>query len=138
MIAEFKIRKIPFLFDKEQGITLLLVVVLLSALLTISVGIFNVVFGQILISGEVSDSFRALYAADEGLEKLLYRDRVLRELCAAPCTMSSSGRIDAKSGGCYEFIVTKTAAPLTTMKVTGEYRCAAPSRVVRRSFEVEY
>ena len=131
--------KAHFIFEK-QGITLLLVVVLLSALLTISIGIFNVVFGQILISGEVGDSFRALYAADEGLEKLLYRDRVLRDTCipSPSCTEKSSAKVVVQSGGCYEFIMTKTNAPLTTIKVTGQYRCDTSLRIVRRAFEVEY
>src|SRR3989338_10000544 len=58
---------------QKQGITLLLVVVLLSAILSISIGIFNVVYGEFRISGEVADSFRALYAADEGIAHPLSR-----------------------------------------------------------------
>ncbi|OHA01192.1 MAG: hypothetical protein A3H71_03035 [Candidatus Sungbacteria bacterium RIFCSPLOWO2_02_FULL_48_13b] len=63
-----------FLFpERNSGITLLLVILVLSALMTISLGIFNLIFTELRISGELSSSFRALYAADQGMDFMFYR-----------------------------------------------------------------
>lgn len=124
--------------SRQQGIALLLVVVLLSAILSIGIGIFNVVFGELQISGEASDSFLAAYAADQGLEKMLYRDRILGEICPTPgsdCFPAQT--FDIQSGGCYTIRVSKNGG--TDIVVYGQYRCgAAPSRVVKRGFQVTY
>lgn len=124
----------------ESGITLLLVMVILSALLSISIGIFNVVFGQIKISGDLADSFIAFYAADQAIEKMLYRDRTLAEICAGgpgnPCY--TEGSTDVQSGGCYKIRVSKVSG-ITTVAAFGQYRCGAtPSRVVKRGFQLTY
>src|SRR3990167_324040 len=58
--------------QKQSGITLLLVILVLASLMTISIGIFNVAYTEIVISRELTSSFRALYAADQGIEYMLY------------------------------------------------------------------
>lgn len=125
----------------EQGITLLLVVVLLSAILSIGIGIFNLTIGQIRISGEISDSFIALYAADQGIERTLYRDRNIGPLCDVededPCT-AEEVQPSLLGGGCYEMFLRKSGSN-TTIQVTGQYRCGAnPVRVIKRGFSVSY
>lgn len=124
---------------QEQGITLLLVVAILSSLLSISLGIFNIIFGQIRISGEIADSFVSFYAADQGIEKILYRDRQLKEICPVPsmsCYTETGSA--AFSGGCYDITVNKVGVD-TQIKVLGQYRCGTnPSRVVKRGFDVTY
>jgi len=130
----------PLRFEPKRGIALLLVVVLLSALLSISLGIFNVVFGQLKISGEISDSFVAFYAADQGIEKTLYRDRIQGELCTiAPgpnCFVETN--IDVQSGGCYTLRLSRVSSS-TEIITSGQYRCGAnPNRVVKRGFQVDY
>lgn len=69
---------------KNQGVTLLLVVVVLSAILTISVGMANIIFGQIKISGESSDSLLAFLAADRAIERKLYEVLVHKNICQGP------------------------------------------------------
>lgn len=138
-MAKMKQQK-NYRIDDERGITLLLVVVLLSAILSISVGIFNVVFGQIRISGEIADSFVAFYAADQGIEKILYRDRVLEDVCASEQGASChiEGPTDVASGACYSVRVSKIASQ-TDIVVFGQYRCgSSPNRVVKRGFDVSY
>lgn len=131
---------------REKGITMLLVVAILSSLLSISVGIFDVIFGQIQLSGEISDSFSAFYAADEGIEKTLYLDRITNinnplGICAgtgggAGCYTALA--VNAQSGGCYDIAVDKVGAS-TNLKVLGQYRCGAnPVRVVKRGFNLTY
>lgn len=123
----------------NRGITLLLVVVLLSALFSISIGIFNVVLGQIKISGEVADSFVAFYAADQGIEKMLFRDRIIAEICPTPGTNCFGPQtFDVESGGCYAIRVSKTGGA-TEIITSGQYRCGTnPLRVVKRGFQVNY
>lgn len=142
----------------EKGITLLLVVVILSAVLSISIGIFGVIFGQLLISGEAGDSLRALYAADQGVERTLYRDRTGRAVPEqgnlANGYAEDSREANLRGGGlaagsCYTAQAQKNSATReTTITVTGQYRelsdqaiCGAGSdtqRVVKRRFEVRY
>ena len=124
---------------KKEGITLLLVVIILSALLSISIGIFNVVLGQIRISGEIADSFVAFYAADQGIEKMLLRDRVLNEICPTPgANCFPAQTFDVESGACYTIRVSKTGGS-TEIVVSGQYRCGInPMRVVKRGFQVTY
>ncbi len=127
-------------FPKNKGITLLLVVVILSALLSISIGIFNVVFGQLQISGEAADSFIALYATDQGIERALYRDRVQGALCAdgGGVDCYTEGPTSIQSGGCYELRVSKIGG-VTEIVSAGQYRCGInPIRVVKRGFLVSY
>lgn len=125
----------------KRGITLLLVVVILSALFSISLGIFNLVFGQILISGEVEDSFRAFYAADRGLERIFYRDRVDGGL---PDGYQEDNTNIKSEIGCFRITVRKTedncgAGNNTCVTSIGQYRCGInPSRVVKRGFSVSY
>ncbi len=123
----------------QKGVSLLLVVVLLSALLSVSIGIFNVVLGQIRISGEIADSFIALYAADQSIEKILYLDRIKEDICEVEgpdCYVA--GPVDVSSGGCYFIRVSKTGS-VTEITAAGQYRCGTnPVRVVKRGLQVTY
>ncbi|QQG45686.1 MAG: hypothetical protein HYW89_02075 [Candidatus Sungiibacteriota bacterium] len=123
----------------KNGITLLLVVVLLSAIFSISLGIFNVVFGELRLSGEIADSFTAFYAADQGIEKILYRDRVQREVCTTGgANCYTEGPTDIQSVGCYTLRMSKVGGN-TEIVIAGQYRCGAnPQRVVKRGFQVNY
>ncbi len=130
----------------QKGITLLLVIVILSAILSISIGIFNVIFGQILLSGEIGDSFRAFYAADQGVERMLWRDRNGGPIA----DQEEQSRRDGLTGGaldldaCFSASITKADIPgisedQVTIRSTGEYRCqGAGRRVVRRGLEILY
>ncbi|TSC78668.1 MAG: hypothetical protein G01um101433_129 [Parcubacteria group bacterium Gr01-1014_33] len=123
--------------------TLLLVIVILSAILSIGIGVFSSIYGQLIISGQAENSLRALYAADQGIEKMLYRSRVLENCgsdgsdCSVPLTL-------AQSGGCYATQVTKTDIEPDgfldiVIKVTGSYRCDQTlARSVKRAFEITF
>lgn len=128
--------------NQERGITLLLVVVILSAILSIGIGIFNVILGQILLTGEVGDSFRALYASDQGIERTLYRDRSSGSPLADGSSENSTTA--GLSGGalslnsCYFMTVSKSGG-ITTIRANGEYPCGGTgSRFLKRGFEVTY
>ena len=57
---------------RKRGITLLLVILVMASLMTISLGIFNVSIIELQIAGDVTSSFRALYAADTANEIMQY------------------------------------------------------------------
>ncbi len=130
--------------ENNKGITLLLVVVILSALLSTSFGIFNVLYGEILISGEVKDTLNALYAADEGIEKVLYLDRQSPSLCAGSEGPNCVTFTKPDTGnGCYTATVGKgpgaCGAGLNTCAVSiGTSQCVAPRRIIKRSFQISY
>jgi hypothetical protein len=124
---------------QRQGITLLLVVVLLSAILSIGVGIFNIVFGELMIATEITDSFRALYAADQGIERTLYRDRQKREKCMKiPPECFEELNVKVQSGGLYSVRVSKSGGA-TDIVVAGQSREGVrASLIVKRGFRVSY
>ena len=136
-MSKYRIKKLK---SRNRGITLLLVIVLLSAMLSIGVGIFNVVFGELRISGEVNDSFRALYAADQGIERTLYLDRQEDTICplvqGIDCFVLAD--VPVQSGGSYGVRVSKHGG-VTDIVVAGQNREGAnPGRVVKRGFQVTY
>ena len=125
----------------ERGIILLLVVVLVAAILSVSLGVFNMMLGEFRISGDAADSFRALYAADEGFERTLYKDRQQGPLCSSiadPCVPIVT--VNVPSGACYEVRISRRALfPEMKIIVVGQYQCGVnPLRVVRRAFEAVY
>ncbi len=123
---------------ERAGITLLLVILILSAILSISLGILDVVLGEFRISGEITDSFIALYAADQGIERILYDDRVQGNICSGGGNCSYGPVQTALSNGsCYVLRLIRTGAD-TTVTSTGEYRCANTLLSVKRAFETAY
>lgn len=145
-----------FFIQSREGITLLLVILVMSALMTVSIGIFNISFTELRISGELGSSFRAFYAADRISEYALKQDRDGSSLCSqdspnpeTPCyTACSEGMPGCPesafdlppflNGSCGKVTITRFAN-LTTVRATGQFDCVAGSfRVVRRAFEVSY
>lgn len=123
--------------------TLLLVVLLLSVMITISAGIFSVVFGELRISGEITDSFTALYAADQGIELMHFCDRMPNSGCdpcqGQPQDSCTYGPVTTAlpNGACMTVQLSR-AGQQTTVISTGEYRCATPDLSVKRSFQSFY
>lgn len=126
----------------NKGITLLLVILVLSALLAISIGIFNLVFGEFRISGEISDSFVAFYAADRGMEKLLYMDRVADNVpgCggSGACQWGPTGPYSLENGACFRLIYRRLGSGDALAIAGGEYRCGISALSVQRAVETIY
>lgn len=132
------------LLTNNRGVTLLLVVVVLSAVLTISVGLANIIFGQIKISGDSGDSFLAFLAADRAIERKLYEVLVQRNICQGPgipssptiCnTHESLGGLGSNQG-CADVITLRepdnNADGFADIRITarGRFPCSNP-RVIR-------
>lgn len=56
----------------QKGISLLFVILIMSVILSISLGISTILLQQFRMTGEISDSIVAFYIADSGIEVALY------------------------------------------------------------------
>jgi len=154
MIKKSKVKSQKSKLFEEKGIVLLLVLLILSSLLSISIGIFNLTVGEIRISGEIVDSFIAFYAADQGIEKTLYLDRVSQNTV---CVNAQGNPVNGND--CYTddqilsnqsgFNVKVSKTPNSVeIRAVGQYQCpgiVGPGmcgtdtfRVVKRGFSVTY
>ncbi len=133
---------------EKKGITLLLVILVLTSLLSISLGIFTSVFTELRISGEIADSFVALYAADEAVERGLYLDRRNPEtsLCVPVVGLGCQyvgDQVQLANGSCYILKVDKTITEVSynfdvNMRASGEYRCGGGVTSVKRALQTSY
>lgn len=124
---------------KKDGVILLLVVVILTAIFSISIGVFSVIIGQVSISETFENSSLALYAADQGIEQALYRDRSEHDFGTGTTDYYPAAATVA-SGGCTHVVITKTTVADATITVTG---LSAPcgiitERTVARAFLTTY
>ncbi len=121
----------------RKGVTLFLTITLLSLTLSIAIGIFNLVYSEILISGEIRSSFFALYATDEIIERTTYLDKMMKVVCptlGADCYTTAFA--PALNGACSLVRVTKNFTTRKT-EVTGigQYPCDSASPLLtKRSF----
>jgi len=65
-------------FKSGAGFTLLLASLIASILLSVGIGIFNIVFKEFLLTSTARESHAAFYSADAGVECALYWDLVAR------------------------------------------------------------
>ncbi|MBI4132861.1 MAG: hypothetical protein HY473_02145 [Candidatus Sungbacteria bacterium] len=137
--------------DSRPGITFLLVILILSALLAISINISNIVVGQIRLSGEIGDSLVALYAADQGIEYLLYCDRVAGANCDSadpPCLggtgdctygpQSPGARWSPAAADSCTIVTLTRQGDNVTLTSSGEFRCGNPQVSVKRALRAFY
>ena len=135
----------------RPGITFLLVILILAALLAISLNIFNTVFGTIRLSGEIGDSLVALYAADQGIEYLLYCDRVPGANCdpsVPPCLggtgnctygpQSPGPRWSSSAADSCTIVTFIRNGSNITVTSSGEFRCGNPQVSVKRALQAFY
>ena len=106
---------------KQNGIALLLTVVILSAVTLIAVLIADIVIVQLKLAKDIGDSQAAIYAADSGVEWQLYQIR--KGVAAASPAMSNGATVETTVTG---------AAPNFTIKSLGSYQS------VKRQFEINF
>ena len=130
------------LSQNRKGVTLLLMVVLLAAFLSIAVGIINILLGELFAVEQTGRSSQAFYAAEIGMERALYRDRV-QDGCSIAGSCNESG-IALPNGACYTVrLVTGPSAGCTApstrcVDVSGVSLCAPATRYVQRQFDLRY
>lgn len=76
-------------FIKEEGISLYLAVIIMAILLAIVLGMTAILLSQIRMIKGMENSVVAFYAADTGIERVLYQDKMCRqdgcEVLSWPC-----------------------------------------------------
>lgn len=87
----FTFRKKPDEFQNlESGVSLYFAVIITSLLLAITLGLSTILISQIKILKEMGDSVIAFFAADTGMEKILFLDTTcLKSNCTSTLTLGS-------------------------------------------------
>ncbi len=94
-------------FSNQKGVSFLFVVLIMSVILSISLGVSRILIQQIKIVEEIGDSMISLYAADSGVEEQLYD---LHKLSEGEHQSSSSAVLSNNSS----FSVTTKCSPTNT------------------------
>lgn len=111
--------------DSERGVSLLLATFLLTFILAIAMGTSTIIVQQMKIMREVGYSVIAFYAADSGIEAVLYEDRE-----GTPVENGyTTSTIFVNDAG-YDVIVDKTSG--TIIKSLGSFG------EIRRALEIQY
>jgi hypothetical protein len=148
----------------NRGIALLFTLLIIGVAISLSIGVFNIILGELEIGEGARESMRAFYAADSGAECILYWDLKERAFvfdkekaitCAgsSPSFTRSSQTVDGKAATVYQStapfsLANGACASLTVIKFNdgssrisalGENICnPAALRVVQRGVEVNY
>lgn len=105
----------------QNGIALLLTVLILSIVTFIAVLIADIVIVQLKLAKDIGDSQAAIYAADSGVEWQLYQIR--KGVSVVSPAMSNGATVETTVIGSY---------PSFTIKSLGSYN------LVKRQFEVNF
>lgn len=90
--------------NKQKGVSLYLSVVIMVILLAIVLGISTILLGQLKMIRGMENSVIAFYAADTGVERVLYEDKMCRQQLSTifppACDDSSCGDDSDGDGSC--------------------------------------
>ena len=109
----------------QKGISLMFAIFILTFTLGIALGTATILVRQIKIMREIGYSAVAFFAADSGIEKVLYEDR------ASPVADGYSSTVTLDNGAEYTVGVTKSGGD-TTIKSEGIYQNT------KRAIEIQY
>ncbi len=142
---------------KKQGVTLLLAIFIGSLALTLGIGVFTLLYGELGFSGTSKDSLVAFFAADSGIECALYwdiRQNAFSTSTTATITCDNDTATVGGASGFSSFVVAFSDGSCATVTVskggglttitslgqnTGDSSCRSQStRVVQRGLEVSY
>jgi hypothetical protein len=84
----------------EKGVSLYLTILILVILLAISLGISTILSGQLKMIGGIGKSVVAFYAADTGIEEILYNDNQCRKFCPPLCPLGCGTEEEPCPPGC--------------------------------------
>ncbi|GAI23960.1 unnamed protein product [marine sediment metagenome] len=62
--------------SNQKGVSLLLTILIMAALLAIAIGVTRLSLGEIKLIRDIPNSLIAYYAADSGIERALYEERI--------------------------------------------------------------
>ena len=109
----------------QKGISLIFAIFILTFILGIALGTATILVRQIKIMREIGYSAVAFFAADSGIEKILYEDRV------SPVADGYSVTVTLDNGAEYTVGVIKSGGD-TTITSKGTYKST------NRAIEIQY
>jgi hypothetical protein len=113
----------------EKGVSIYLVILISTFILAVALGLSTILISRIKVSQEIGYSVVAFYAADTGIERILYDIRKLNYECSSPpCTPYSNIPLDSASYG----VVINSWSPSVQINSTGKYQ------TVKRAIEINY
>ena len=142
--------------ERKRGFTLLFAALTASLILAVSLSILSISLRESQLSGVARDSQFAFYAADAGVECVLYWDLVHDAFNIDPATrvIECVGQINAVGGAtgrsnftlnfpgqsyCVNVEVVRTPGPATTIRSRGTNTCDVTNpRRVERAIIVNY
>ena len=138
---------------KKQGVTLLLAIFISALALSIGLGIFAIIFGELGISGTSKESLEALYAADSGVECALFWDikqqafstSTSNSISCAGSAFSVGGSslsvfdLNFSNNSCAHVRLQKTGSETIITSLGENIACGLTgARTVQRGLEVKY
>ena len=115
--SKFKIQ------NSGNGQALVLTVLLLAVILAIALAISNIFAVEIRLAGDVTESVKAVMAADSGLEWMLFKERkILSEDPPPPFNGQACGGANCPLDNGASFSVTKTTNGTTFLVSIGTFR----------------
>ena len=139
---------------KQQGFTLLYSLLISSIVLSIALGAFSLVQGEVLLSGTARDSQIALYASEAGLECVFYWDFYFSSFAAdgTQDTITCFGQsidvggspssnfqfLNLENGASIDVTVTRNADFTTTVTSLGRNTSVPGARTVERALQARY
>jgi hypothetical protein len=127
-------------FRLQRGVAIYLAILIMTVLLAIVLGITTILIGQLKIGRGIENSIVALYAADTGIEHILYEEKLCRQVpCAANCYGSpasdiclglpdgySTGQVNLDNGANYTataiYGADEEGKKIIKLKSIGEYK----------------
>lgn len=148
----------------NHGIALLFTLLIIGVAISLSTGVFNIILGELKIGEGARESMRAFFAADSGVECILYwdlkeqafvfdKEKTITCMGSSPSFSRSSQTINGKAaivyqstapfaltnGACVSLTVIKFSDGSSRIEALGENTCnPAATRVVQRGIEVNY
>jgi Tfp pilus assembly protein PilX len=138
----------------SDGFTLLLALITANIVLIISLGVYGIIIREIELSGLGRESQIAFYAADSGIECVLYWDvkkgllstttpttiECLGQSFSVGGSLITSFKLNFNNGACAKVIVNKTNPSVTQVDSYGyNFDCdSSLSRKVERGIRITY
>ena len=138
---------------KKRGVTLLLAIFISALALSIGLGIFAIIFGELGISGTSKESLEALFAADSGVECALFWDikqqafstSTSNSISCAGSAFSVGGSslsvfdLNFSNNSCAHVRLQKTGSETIITSLGENVACGLTGpRTVQRGLEVKY
>ena len=115
--------------NNQKGISLLITLLIMTAILSITIGIANLSIGEIQLSRESPYSLVAFYAAESGVEWAMFQDRangMASQSYGNPPNPPISYCLDSYNNICYK-VSASGASPSRTITSDGSYKTTVRS-----------